>query len=46
METGLVNVMSREFVLKEYIRQIGDRYDYILIDCMPSLGISFFYPDI
>ncbi len=39
METGLVNVMSREFVLKEYIRQIGDRYDYILIDCMPSLGM-------
>ncbi len=39
METGLVNVMSREFVLKEYIRQIDDRYDYILIDCMPSLGM-------
>ena len=39
METGLVNVMSREFILKEYIRQIGDRYDYILIDCMPSLGM-------
>lgn len=39
METGLVNIMSREFILKEYIRQIGDRYDYILIDCMPSLGM-------
>ena len=39
METSLVNVMSREFILKEYIRQIGDRYDYILIDCMPSLGM-------
>ena len=39
METGLVNVMSREFILKEYIRQVGDCYDYILIDCMPSLGM-------
>ena len=38
-ETGLVNVMSREFVLKEYIRTIRNDYDYILIDCMPSLGM-------
>ncbi len=38
-ETGLVNVMSREFVLKEYIRTIRNNYDYILIDCMPSLGM-------
>ena len=39
LETGLVNVMSREFVLREYISQVRDRYDYILIDCMPSLGM-------
>lgn len=38
-ETGLVNVMSREFVLKEYISRARKDYDYILIDCMPSLGI-------
>ena len=38
-ETGLVNVMSREFVLKEYINRIRKDYDYILIDCMPSLGM-------
>ena len=38
-ETSLVNVMSREQVLKEYIRTIRPDYDYILIDCMPSLGM-------
>ena len=38
-ETSLVNVMSREQVLKEYIRTIRQDYDYILIDCMPSLGM-------
>ena len=39
LETSLVNVMSREFVLREYISQVRERYDYILIDCMPSLGM-------
>ena len=39
LETSLVNVMSREFVLREYVSQFKDRYDYILIDCMPSLGM-------
>ena len=39
METRLVNTMSREFVLKTYIDQIRENYDYILIDCMPSLGM-------
>ena len=38
-ETSLVNVMSREFVLKEYISRHRKDYDYILIDCMPSLGM-------
>ncbi len=39
METALVNIMSRENVLKEYISRVKDDYDYILIDCSPSLGM-------
>lgn len=39
MEISLVNVMSRELVLKRYIEQIKDKYDYVLIDGMPSLGM-------
>ena len=39
METGLVNTISRECVLKEYVSQVRKDYDYILIDCMPSLGM-------
>ena len=31
--------MSREIVLRLYIDEIKDQYDYILIDCMPSLGM-------
>ena len=39
LEVSLVNVMSRETILRTYIEQQKDRYDYILIDCMPSLGM-------
>ena len=39
METALVNVMSRERVLKNYIDTVKDNYDYVLIDCTPSLGM-------
>lgn len=39
LEVSLSNVMSREMILKEYVEQIRDQYDYILIDCMPSLGV-------
>ena len=39
LEVSLVNVMSRELVLRSYIGRIKERYDYILIDCMPSLGM-------
>ena len=39
VEVSLVNVMSRETVLRSYIEEQRSRYDYILIDCPPSLGI-------
>ncbi len=39
IETGLFNTMSREFVLRNYINTVKHNYDYILIDCMPSLGM-------
>lgn len=39
LEVSLVNVMSRELVLREFIKEVKGEYDYILIDCMPSLGM-------
>ena len=39
LEVTMSNVMSRELIMKEYIDTIRSRYDYILIDCMPSLGM-------
>ena len=39
METALVNTMSRERVLKNCIDSVKDKYDYVLIDCTPSLGM-------
>ena len=39
LEVTMGNVMSREMIMKEYIDAIRGRYDYILIDCMPSLGM-------
>ena len=39
LEVSLVNVMSRERIMQEYISMVQDYYDYILIDCMPSLGM-------
>ena len=38
MEISLVNAMSREQTLKLYLSDLKKDYDYILIDCMPSLG--------
>lgn len=39
VETGLVNVMSRETVLKRYVNDMKRLYDYVLLDCRPSLGM-------
>ena len=39
MEVSLVNEMSRELVLRSYVESVKDQYDFILIDCMPSLGM-------
>jgi chromosome partitioning protein len=38
-EIQLVSAMQREFRLKEILEPILDQYDYILIDCPPSLGL-------
>lgn len=39
MEVSLVNAMSRETVLRQVLEPLKTRYDHILIDCMPSLGM-------
>ncbi len=38
-EIELVNRLRREYILKAAIDQVKDQYDYIIIDCLPSLGL-------
>lgn len=38
-EVEMLNLKKREFILKELLTPIRDEYDYILIDCSPSLGL-------
>lgn len=39
IEVSLVNVMSRETILRQVVENIEANYDYIIIDCSPSLGM-------
>jgi chromosome partitioning protein len=39
IEIELVDKENREFMLKQALEEIKDEYDYILIDCAPSLGL-------
>ena len=39
LEVTLVNVMGRETYLRDYLDNIRDQYDVILLDCCPSLGL-------
>jgi chromosome partitioning protein len=38
-QLDLVNVFTRELVLKEMLQSIRNDYDFILLDCLPSLGL-------
>lgn len=40
LEVRLFNAISRESILRTYVNAVRKRYDYILIDCMPSLGLT------
>ena len=39
LEVRLINAISRERVLKTCMSEVKKNYDYVLIDCMPSLGM-------
>lgn len=39
LEVSLVNAMSRETILRQYLDTVKPNYDFILLDCMPSLGM-------
>ena len=39
LEVTLVNIMSRETILRQYLQTVSEAYDAIILDCMPSLGM-------
>jgi len=38
-ESELVSVVSRETILREAVKTVEDKFDYLIIDCPPSLGL-------
>ena len=38
-EIEMVNVMSREYRLKKALEKVKDKYDFVVLDCPPSLGL-------
>ena len=45
MEMSLVSTMNRERILKGYLDRVKDNFDFVVIDCMPSLvmiNINYF----
>ena len=38
-EVSMIGMMSREYLLRDALEPLKEKYDYILIDCMPSLGM-------
>jgi len=39
LEISLNGVIARETILRQYIERIKDEYNYVILDCMPSLGL-------
>ena len=39
MEVSMSSAISREMIIREYLDRVKAEYDYVLIDCMPSLGM-------
>lgn len=39
LEMSLVGTMNRERVLREYVNKVKKHFDFVIIDCMPSLGM-------
>lgn len=39
LEVALVNTMNRERILRQFLEPVKSAYDYVLLDCMPSLGM-------
>ena len=39
LEVALVNTMNRERILKQFLEPVKGNYDYVFLDCMPSLGM-------